>query len=204
MSDELLLPDERPVPYSQVRDEIQDGDIILFRGNAELSRAISDISQSAYSHAGLVLSWYGRRMMLSAEMPKVQALPLSIVVAKYNGRIDWYKLVPEARAKLDMQRLAVEALVHLGIEYGTGKIFELASHFILGTDANDDDDANPETMVCSQYISRCFRLAGMDLSPRSDLATVPGELAVSPMLRYQATLQKELDNVNDVRLHRAI
>jgi hypothetical protein len=203
MSDDLLLPVERRVPYSQVREDIEDGDVILFRGNAELSHIIGDISHSAYSHAGLVLSWYGRRMLLSAEMPKIQVLPLGIVVTKYNGRIDWYKLVPEARAQLDVQRLAIEALVHLGIEYGTCKIFELASHFILGTEA-DDDHANPHTMVCSQYVSRCFRLAGMDLSLKSDLATVPGEIAVSPLLRYQATLHKEIETVDDVRIQRAI
>lgn len=198
-----FLPAERRVPYSQVRDDIEDGDVILFRGNAELSHVIGDISHSAYSHAGLVLSWYGRLMLLSAEMPKVQAIPLSIVIAKYNGRIDWYKLVPEARAKLDLQRLAIEALVHLGIEYGTEKLFQLASHFILGTEA-DDDNANPSTMVCSQYVSRCFRLAGMDLSLKSDLATVPGEIAVSPLLCYQATLQKEVASVDQVRVERAI
>lgn len=203
MANDVLLPSERRVLYSQVRSKIEDGDIILFRGNAELSHVISDISQSAYSHAGLVLSWYGRRMLLSAEMPKVQAIPLGIVVAKYNGRIDWYKLAPEARAKIDLQRLAVEALVNIGIEYGTGKLFELASHFMLGTEANDDE-SNPHTLVCSQYVSRCYRLAGLDLSLKSDLATVPGEIAVSPYVCYQATLQKELTTVEDVRASRAI
>jgi hypothetical protein len=203
MSDEVQLPAERRVPYSQAREYIRDGDVILLRGNAELSRVISDISHSAYSHAGLVLTWYGRRMMLSAEMPKVQAIPLSIVLAKYNGRIDWYKLTPEARARLDLQRLALEALVHLGIEYGTEKLFQLASHFILGTET-DDDNANPTTIICSQYISRCFRLAGMDLSPQSDLATVPGEIAVSPFLCYEATLQKEFETVDEVRFQREI
>lgn len=203
MGDDVLLPTERSVPYSQVRDDIEDGDVILFRGNAELSHVISDISLSAYSHAGLVLNWYGRRMLLSAEIPNVRAIPLGLVISKYNGRIDWYKLVPEARAKLDMQKLALEALVYLGVEYGTEKLFQLASHFILGTEANDDD-GNPSTMVCSQYVSRCFRLAGLDLSPKSDLATVPGEIAVSPYLCYQATLQKEIGTLDEARIKRAI
>lgn len=203
MAADALLPAERRVPYSQVRDEIVDGDVILFRGDAELSHVISDISQSAYSHSGLVLTWYGRRMLLAAEMPQVRAIPLGIMVAKYHGRIDWYKLTPEARAKLDLQSLAIEALVHLGIEYGTGKLFELASHFLLGTNANDDD-THPDTLVCSQYVSRCFRLAGLDLSPQSDLATVPGEIAVSPYLCYQATLQKEINSVDEVRVKHAI
>lgn len=203
MADTLLLPAENRVTYSQVRDEIEDGDVILFRGEAELSHVISGISQSAYSHAGFVLSWYHRRMLLSAEMPKVQALPLSIKVAHYKGRIDWYKLLPEGRAQLDLERLAVEALTNLGLEYGTSKLFELASHFILGTDANDDDCC-PETFVCSQYVSRCFRLAGLDLSAKSDLATVPGEIAISPVLRYQATLLPDLENATEVRVRRAI
>lgn len=203
MASDEFLPAERRVSYSLLRDQIDDGDVILFRGNAELSQVISNISQSAYSHAGLVLTWYGRRMLLSAELPRVQAIPLSLKVATYNGRIDWYKLTPEAREKLDIQRLAVEALTNLGVDYGTSKLFDLASHFILGTDANDDD-ANPSTLVCSQYVSRCFRLAGMDLSLKSDLATVPGEIAVSPYLCYQATLQPDTDNVAEVRANAAI
>ncbi|HRI67598.1 MAG TPA: hypothetical protein PK156_25310 [Polyangium sp.] len=203
MADASLLPAERRVPYSQVRDEIEDGDVILFRGEAELSHVIAGISQSAYSHAGFVLSWYHRRMLLSAEMPKVLAMPLSLKVAHYKGRIDWYKLLPEGRAQLDLERLAVEALTNLGLEYGTSKLFELASHFILGTNA-DDDDCCPETFVCSQYVSRCYRLAGLDLSTKSDLATVPGEIAVSPMLCYQATFEPDLKDVNEVRVRRAI
>lgn len=202
MADDFL-PAERRVPYSQVRNRIEDGDVILFRGNAELSGVIRDIAQSAYSHVGIVLTWYGRRMLLSAEMPTVQAVPLGIVVAKYNGRIDWYKLTPEARAKLDIQRLALEALVNIGIEYGTEKLFELASHFIFGTEASDDN-TRPRTVICSQYVSRCFRVAGLDLSPKSDLATVPGEIADCPYLGYQATLHKEVESVDEVRETRGI
>jgi hypothetical protein len=44
----------------------------------------------------------------------------------------------------------------------------------------------------------------MDLSPKSDLATVPGEIAVSPYLCYQATLQKEIESLEEARVKRAI
>ena len=99
-----VLPPEQPVLYSQVRDAIQEGDVILFRGDRKLSRLISYIADSPYSHVGLVLTWYGRRILLSAEMPKIQALPLGLAVAGYHGRVDWYQLVPEARARLGLAR----------------------------------------------------------------------------------------------------
>lgn len=198
MSDPSHLPEERPVLYSQVRDSIEDGDIILFRGNKHISQAIAQISNSAYSHAGLVLTWFGRRLLLSAEAPKIQAIPLSVAVAAYDGRVDWYKLEAEARARLNIQKLAMEALANLGVEYGTTKLFDLAAHFVFGADV-PDDEVRPRTMICSQYVSRCFRIGGSDLSPKSDLATVPGEIAASPLVAYIATLAKEAKDVEELR-----
>ncbi len=203
MSDPSHLPVERRVFYSQVRDSIEDGDIILFRGNKQISQAIAQISRSAYSHAGLVLTWFGRRMLVSAEAPKIQAIPLSIAVTAYDGRVDWYKLEAEARAQLNVQKLALEALTNLGVEYGTTKLFDLAAHFVFGADV-PDDEANPRTMICSQFVSRCFRVGGADLSPKSDLATVPGEIAASPLVAYIATLSKDEESADAVRDRQAI
>lgn len=199
------LPKEHPLAYPEVRNSIEDGDIILFCGDRELSKLIARISNAAYSHAGLVLTWYGRRILLSAEMPKVQALPLGLAVAGYRGRVDWYKLVPEARARLDLERLALEALVNLGIEYGTDKIFSLAAHYTLGMHVDEkDEEETPQSMICSQYVSRCFRKAGVDLSSLSDVETVPGELAASPLLGYMGTLKPADKDITKARLQKAL
>lgn len=202
------IPEEKPLVYSQVRASIQDGDIILFQGARKLSRAIRRVAHSAYSHVGLVLTWYGRRVLLSAEMPKVQALPLGLAVVGYRGRVDWYRLTPAARAALDIDRLALEALSNLGVEYGATTLLSLAAHYSLGLPPKDDaeeaGEATPHTMVCSEYVSRCFRKAGLDLSSRSDVETDPGEIARSPHIEFVGTLQRELESVEQARSEKAL
>jgi hypothetical protein len=199
------LPPQKPISYAQVRNEICDGDIVLFSGEREVSKMIARFSHGAYSHVGLVLTWYGRRMLLSAEMPKIQVLPLGVAVAGYPGRVDWYRLVPEARAKLDCERLAVEALVNLGIEYGTTQLASLAAHYVLGVRLEEkDDEPVPKSMVCSQYVSRCFRRSGVDLSPLSDIETVPGEIAGSALLTFMGTLQPDHKGRDEARLNRSL
>jgi hypothetical protein len=169
---------------------------------------IRSVAHSAYSHVGLVLTWYGRRILLSAEMPKIQALPLGVAVAAYRGRVDWYRLRPEARARLDRDRLALEALVNLGIEYGVTTLGKLAAQYTLGLSSESGEEAEQEavarSLVCSQYVSRCFRLAGLDLSKKSDLDTDPGEIARSPFLEFVGTLQREVQGAEQARADRAL
>lgn len=203
MDSSSVIPEAKPLLYSQVRDSIADGDVILFRGERKLSRVISRVAHSPYSHVGLVLTWYGRRILLSAEMPKVQALPLGLAVVGYRGRLDWYRLTPAARARLAIDRLALEALANLGVEYGATSLLSLAAHYSLGLPSKEDEDADREgtlhSVVCSQYVSRCFRRAGLDLSGKPDLESDPGEIARSPYLEFVGTLKRELDSVDQVR-----
>lgn len=208
MSASAEIPAESPLLYSQVRDSISDGDIILFQGQRQLSRLIRQVASSAYSHVGLVLTWYGRRILLSAEMPKIQALPLGLAVAGYPGRVDWYRLRPEARSRVDRERLALEALVNLGVEYGVGTLGKLAATYTLGVHGPDsvdsDHDEVAHSLICSQFVSRCFRTAGLDLSPKSDLETDPGEIARSPYLEFVGTLQREVSTAAEARAQRIL
>ena len=104
--------------YAEVRDELRDGDTVLFRGSVLASRIIQRISGGRYSHAALVLEWGGRWMILQAELIEgVQAVPLSVAVARYHGEVDFYPLTPEARAKVDLSKLAQVARSALGLRY---------------------------------------------------------------------------------------
>ena len=205
MSAASTLPAEKPLAYHEVRDQIEDGDVILFRGDRKLSSLIAHVSRGPYSHCGLVLTWFGRRMLLSAEHPRVQALPLGLAVAGYRGRTDWYRLVPEARAQLDRERLATEALTNLGIEYGTVALASLAAHYTLGRHLDEHTtDGAPDSLVCSQFVARCFRLAGLPLTDGTDLEITPGMLAASPRLALQGTLKSALTNLAELRSQHAI
>ncbi len=174
--------------YAEVRDEMRDGDVVLFRGSVLASRIIQRISGGRYSHSALVLDWGGRWMILQAELIEgVQTVPLSVAVARYHGEVDFYPLTPEARAKVDLSKLARTARSALGLRYAKLDLLRVAAHllFHLGLPRYRRD---PEALFCSQYVSRCFRIAGLDLAPQSDVGTSPEQIASSHWLRYAGTI----------------
>src|SRR5215211_3406336 len=74
--------------YPDVRNRIQDGDILLFRGKSWFSRLLRWGTRSPYSHSGILGWWNGRLMVLEAVPSGVMASRLSIVVQQYSGHVE--------------------------------------------------------------------------------------------------------------------
>jgi len=195
---QLAVPSDPPtLKYEEIRDRIEDGDIVLFRGTIFLSRVIEQVSQGAYSHCAIAASWGERKMILQAElMGGVQAVPFSVAVGTYRGRVDWYKIRPAWRAKLDIAKLLAEARADLGLTYATSDLLRVAAHRLFGAELPGDCD-NPHALFCSQYVERCFRRAGLSLSKSTDVGTSPSEIAASEVLEYQGGIQHDPDVVPD-------
>ena len=201
--------------YAEVRNELGDGDVVLFRGSVLASRLIRRFSGGRYSHAALVLEWGGRWMVLQAELIEgVQAVPLSVAAARYQGEVDFYPITPEGRAKVDLPKLRQVARSALGLGYAKLDLLRFGAHllFHLGLPRYRRD---PEALFCSQYVSRCFRIAGLDLAPQSDVGTSPEHISVSPWLRYAGTIPhdpqrnpvRHVDDIPElrtVRTHRSL
>jgi hypothetical protein len=193
------IPASQQLAYADVRNRVEDGDIILFQGTVFLSRVIERVSHGAYSHCAIAANWGERKMLLQAElMGGVQAVPMSVAVGTYRGRVDWYKLKPALRAKLDIATLLAEARADLGLTYATSDLLRVAANEILGVRLPDDCD-NPHALFCSQYVARCFRRAGLALCQDTDVGTSPSEIASSDVLELQGTIMHDPDNVPDRR-----
>jgi hypothetical protein len=183
--------------YGDIRDRVEDGDVVLFRGTVFLSRAIEKISHGVYSHCAIAATWGERKMLLQAElMGGVQAVPMSVAVGTYTGRVDWFKVAPALRAKLDIAVLLAEARADLGLTYATSELLRVAAHTLFGTSLPDDCD-NPHALFCSQYVERCFRKAGLRITKDSDIGTSPSEIAASEALRLQGTIIHDPNIVPD-------
>jgi hypothetical protein len=183
-----LVPLERLQPYREVRDRVEDGDIFLFRGQYLISKLFEKVDHSYYSHAALAAWWGGRLMILQAEGPGIQAIPLSVAVGTYPGRADWYKLKKESFPDGERSLAAVltEAKSDLGLSYGFGDLLRNIWHFIAKVKLADP--SWPRAMFCSEYVERCFREGGISLTGRPDITTFPKDIAVSPHLEYMATI----------------
>jgi hypothetical protein len=180
-------PDPKMVQYNDVRSQIGDGDIILFRGTILLSRIIELISHGDYSHCALAANWGERKMILQAELiGGVQAVPLSIAVGTYKGRVDWFRITPAAREQLNIAALMAEARADLGLGYAKEGMLKAAEHFLFGAHITEDPK-DPRALFCSQYVERCYRKAGLRLSKEGDNVTSPTQISASRAIEYQGT-----------------
>jgi len=200
-----MTPPGDPIPaaaapllnYADIRDQVEDADVLLFRGTIFFSRAIEKISHGAYSHCAIAANWGERKMILQAElMGGLQAVPMSVAVGTYKGQVDWYKILPAVRPKLDIAALLAEARADLGLTYATSELLRVAAHNIFGAPLPEDAE-NPHALFCSQYVERCFRKAGMSLCKDSDVGTSPSEIAASTALKLMGTIQHDPGIVPD-------
>lgn len=181
--------------YDDVRLRIRTGDILLFQGTSALSRFIRWGSQSTYSHAGMAAWWGPRLVVFQAAGRGIEVLPLSSAVDDYDGRVDWWTVRRDYDVELDRSKLVDTALTELGKPYATARLMAVVWRMAIGRFRGlPDPKADPEAMFCSQYVSYCYRAAGLDLRPdTSDDCTSPGDLALSGRLVLEATLHAGLE-----------
>jgi len=178
------------VDYSTIRNEIQDGDILLFRGKSWLSRLMCWITRSPYSHSAILGWWNGHLMVLEAVSTGVVASRMSLVVNKYSGNIElWttdeelarFEVIQTAQLLLGKHHSAFKVLGHLKQRlFGRGRPTPI------------DPGASgtvPEDFVCSEFVRRVWRAGGVDLAKHSpDMSTSPGDIAKSPSVRKVGAL----------------
>lgn len=175
--------------YDNVRNTIQDGDVLLFQGLSPISQLIRFTTKSAYSHAGMAFWWDKRLFVLHSVGSGVVCWPVSRAVGEYHGRVDWFRLQPEALPQLNVATLRERAQISLGLPYSTRGLFEFAWRLLTRSIGRRDLGENPKRLFCSEYVSYCYRCAGVDLWPQgADSETSPANLAASPLLEFIATL----------------
>lgn len=174
----------------ETRARIRTGDVLLFQGKSWVSRVIRAGSKSAYSHAGLTAWWNDRLVVMQSAGRGVEVLPVSTAVDQYDGRVDWYTVKAHLDGKLDRDMLFEEAVDKLGTPYASVGLLELMWRMLIGTfRRTPDPKVRPEAMFCSQYVSYCYRQAGVDLrEDTEDACTSPGDLQTCGKLDLMGVL----------------
>ncbi len=175
--------------YEDVRDRVQDGDVLLFDGRQVLSSLVKRLTNGRYSHCGIVLTWNGRRMLVHADVANgVQATLLSTVLNRTeNPGPLWLALSDEARAHVNLDTLRSEAQSHLGMSYDVWGVVHAGAHVFLGTRAPELSD-EPRPTHCSAFVARCFRLSGQPLFDLVDNLASPDDISRSLAFVPQGTL----------------
>ena len=180
--------------YQDLREQMKTGDLLLFRGNRLISGMIERLSDSPYSHVAILARWRDRVVAFQADLRGVEVLPASTMVCKYSGKVDWWSLKQELRdGAFKEEELFNTALTLLGVKYGYLRLIELGLRIMLGrTLSPKDAHATPDSLFCSEFVSRCYRNAAsgdlLDVNKKaSDACTSPADFATSGFFeqRYQ-------------------
>jgi hypothetical protein len=144
----------RPEPgcYVDIRDG-RDGDLPCAAAGP---RRFEDLTKAFYSHAAIAAKWHDRLMVLQAEA-HVETLALSVAIASYPGRVDWYRLKREVipgHERIVTGALA-EAKADLGLPFGAVDL--LKSLWARFTRKFLPNARVAKALFCSEYVHRCFR-----------------------------------------------
>ena len=184
--------EKKIINYSSVRDNIQNGDIILYKGRDVAAAVIRLFTHSDYSHAGLAVKWNERLMVMEAVARGILISPLSKNIERYSGDVEWYTCT-ETISEDRREKLINFAQKFLGEKYGWRSVILLGIKIFLGVSLNEKDRKDSEgRLFCSQYVSKCYNAIGIDLDiNKGDGTTSPDDLEKSPKTVIKGILKLE-------------
>ena len=182
------------VNYSDIRGEIRNADLLLFRRRNRVTRLIAVAGRSPYVHAAMAGWWKGRLMSVEMTSGGGRAQLLSNIVARWPGTIDVYR-ANALRQRFSRERALLAMIGITGRQYGWTNLCRAALlhlpllRFLVSPDVNDRENSTWPPF-CSQAIAMADRAGGVDPVPNlADRLTEPGDLARSPFFEYRFTLK---------------
>jgi len=197
MAEQIML-----VRYGDVRHEIWNGDLLLFRKRriGLLDAMIAVAGRGIHSHAAKAAWWKTDLFCLEVrEFHGGRAVSLSSQVERYPGRIDVFRPNADNRwPDYDADESLAMMRRFAGGDYGYWNVLVTAMthlpvfRIFVRADRNDDapfDRKYPP--FCSQAVSMAERLGGgVDPVPQlADRFSEPADLARSPFYKYLFTLR---------------
>jgi hypothetical protein len=183
----------RLVRYADVRRQIRDADLLLYRRPGLIAMA----GRGEHCHAAKTAWWDGDLFCLETRvLVGGRAVTLSSQVRRYPGRIDVYEANPDGRWPEYDRKGAVGVMRRLaGGDYGYAGLLGAALLHLPGVRLLvrpdlDDQARGRRPPFCSQACALADRVGG-GVDPVCHLAdrlTEPADLARSPFYRYRFTL----------------
>jgi len=168
-----LLP---RVPYDQVREVLQTGDLVFCSGSYLFSRAIQRFTRSVWSHVGIVYrdEQLQRLFVLESETGiGVRLAPLSKYLRDYHGRRQPYRgQIVVARVKAAVDEAALRRMVSAGMDqltrpYDNFEILRIAMRILFRVSRRTHD----RKYICSELVELCYRQAGVRFHLRDNFVS---------------------------------
>ncbi len=169
------------VSYADVRNEISDADLLLFRSRDWYTRLIGVGGRSQYVHAAMAGWWKKRLMCVEMTSGGGRAQLLSNIVERWPGKCDVFQ-TNALRRRFSRHRAMAAMIAITGVPYGKWNLFRTALVHLAGVRLfvppdEDDAETTPYPPFCSQAVSMACRRGGFDPVPElADRVTEPGDL----------------------------
>lgn len=153
--------------YSKLRDQLQTGDVIAFKGNDFKAKAILVGTNSNYSHVGLVVRlkvFSEERVFIAEAAPPVVVLQaLHYKLAFFSGNAWWAKLKcsdPEEAPEEQQirNRIAIWAMKILGKPYDGELIMNIMKNIIFKNKLPIDSQY---AFICSEFVASALKEVGL-------------------------------------------
>lgn len=169
--------------YTSIRHNIRTCDVLLYQGKNWFSRAIRWVIKSPYSHAGIVVWWNDRLMVIEAVAKGVIVTPLSQNLNHYKGPVHLYT-AKKSEAPIYRDKMMHFAQAELGKEYAVWKLILFGLKIIFSRNLDKKDELRRSNkLYCSHFVSQVYNAGGCDLKKnKADRFMSPKDIAKSPML----------------------
>lgn len=159
--------------YLKNRHQIQQGDIILFRGNAFISRAIRWLDKAPYNHAGIVFEAHGRKFVMESTGHGVNPRFLSVVMKK-EKYTDFCIIRPKSwtNAQISAALEAVFDTAQEVIEYDHKLILQIAIKRLTNRNVRMDSQ---RLDICSEFARRYARLLADPIADNFETPRMPND-----------------------------
>lgn len=170
------FPKLQLLKYSTVRDQIQNGDLLLCSGEYMFSKLIQKATDSCWSHVAFVLriEEIDRIMVLeSIEGKGVRTVALSEYVSNFEGTGSGYKgrlaiaryadFAAKATAE-NLKRMSQFAVDRFAYPYDEDEIARITARIVgsaLGFKKSDIE--RDQEYICSEYVFECYKRIGIDI-----------------------------------------
>lgn len=178
------------IVYEKVRNNIRNGDVLLYKGKGILSYIIQKGTRSEYSHSGIAAWWNDRLMVMEVIRKGVVVTAISRNVSRYHGDIEWY--TAKNNISKDQRVLMIRfAQKKLGHEYNFLELFTIAVKIIFNKIIKLKKFKD-ERLICSQYVAEIYKAIGIEIKKNVVPSLItPADIAWSKELRFNGVLKTE-------------
>jgi hypothetical protein len=152
-------------PYQELRAKLKSGDLFFASGDYLVSKAIQKVTDSPWSHVGIIfkLDSIDRMLLLeSVEDMGVRFAPLSKYISDYEDGKPYKGRIVIGRCK-GVDANVVSGLAMFGIDeltrpYDKDEVAKIIARITLGIGKKERD----REYICSELVYECFSKAGKE------------------------------------------